>query len=82
LEKNENERKKYNDILVLNKLKKKEYLKELGNQIGINTIEDINSLNRRLYKNKSLFNINHKNYFEINKNKKYSLEDIITIKME
>ena len=75
LEKNENERKKYNDILVLNKLKKKEYLKELGNQIGINTIEDINLLNRRLYKNKSLFNINHKNYFEINKNKKYSLED-------
>ena len=75
LEKNENERKKYNDILVLNKSKKKEYLKELGNQIGINSIEDINSLNRRLYKNKSLCNVNHKNYFEINKNKKYSLED-------
>ena len=75
LEKNENERKKYNDILVLNNLKKKEYLKELGKQIGINSIEDINLINRRLYKNKSQFNINHKNYFEINKNKKYSLED-------
>ena len=75
LEKNENERKKYHDILVTNKMKKKEYLKELGNQIGINSIEDINMINRRLYKNKSLCNINHKNYFEINKNKKYSLED-------
>lgn len=75
LEKNENERKKYQDILVTNKMKKKEYLKELGNQIGINSIEDINMINRRLYKNKSLCNINHKNYFEINKNKKYSLED-------
>ena len=75
LEKNENERKKYHDILVMNKMKKKEYLEELGNQIGINTIEDINMINRRLYKNKSLCNINHKNYFEINKNKKYSLED-------
>jgi hypothetical protein len=75
LEKNENERKKYNDILVLNKLKKKDYLKELGNQIGINSIEDINLINRRLYKNKSLCNIDHKNYFEINKNKKYTLEN-------
>ena len=75
LEKNENERKKYNDILVMNKMKKKEYLKELGNQIGFNSIEDIKMINRRLYKNKSLCNINHKNYFEINKNKKYTLED-------
>ena len=75
LEKNENERKKYNDILVMNKMKKKEYLKELGNQIGFNSIEDIKMINRRLYKNKSLCNINHKNYFEINKNKKYTLEN-------
>jgi hypothetical protein len=59
----------------MNKMKKKEYLKELGNQIGFNSIEDIKMINRRLYKNKSLCNINHKNYFEINKNKKYTLED-------
>ena len=76
LEKNEEERKKYNDILVENQEKKKYYLKNLGSQIGIDSYENISSNNKRLYKNKSDFNIYKSSInSEINKNKKYNLEN-------
>ena len=76
LDKNEEERKKYYDILVEDQRRKKNYLKNLGNQFSMDSSEDKPSFNKRLYKNKSnsviyLRSINN----EINKNKKYSLEE-------
>ena len=76
LDKNEEERKKYYDILVEDQRRKKNYLKNLGNQFNMDSFEDRPSFNKRLYKNKSssviyLRSINN----EINKNKKYSLEE-------
>jgi len=76
LDKNEEERKKYYDILVEDQRRKKNYLKNLGNQFNMDSFEDKPSFNKRLYKNKSnsviyLRSINN----EINKNKKYSLEE-------
>ena len=78
LEKNEEERKKYNDILLENQKRKKNYLKNLGNQFDINNPQDIPYFNKRLHKNKSNSDIyrNKSINEEINKNKKYSIESI------
>ena len=78
LEKNEEERKKYNDILMEDQRRKKNYLKNLGTKFDMNTFEDIPYFNKRLYKNKSNSDINYNSiniYNEINKNKKYSIEE-------
>ena len=76
LEKNEEERKKYNDILVENHKRKKNHLINLGNQFNIDNINDMPYFNKRLHKNKSNSDIytNRTIDHEINKNKKYSLE--------
>ena len=76
LEKNEEERKKYNDILVENQKRKKSHLTNLGNQFNIDNINDMPYFNKRLHKNKSNSDIyiNRSIDREINKNKKYSLE--------
>ena len=76
LEKNEEERKKYNDILVENQKRKKNYLSNLGKQFDIEYHRDLPYFNKRLYKNKSNSDIYSKRITdkEINKNKKYSIE--------
>ena len=78
LEKNEEERKKYNDILVENQKRKKSYLANLGNQFDLVNPKDMPYFNKRLHKNKSNSDIYRNNSInaEINKNKKYSIENI------
>ena len=76
LVKNEEERKKQNDILVENQKRKKSHLSNLGNQFNLDNIHDKPYFNKRIHKNKSNSDIylNRSNDHEINKNKKYSLE--------
>lgn len=78
LEKNENERKKYNDILVENQKRKKTYLSNLGNQFDIDNSQNQPYFNKNLHKNKSSQDIylNRSIDSEINKNKKYTIENI------
>ena len=78
LEKNENERKKYNDILVENQKRKKTYLANLGNQFDIDNSQNQPYFNKNLHKNKSSQDIylNRSIDSEINKNKKYTIENI------
>ncbi len=78
LEKNENERKKYNDILVENQKRKKTYLSNLGNQFNIDNSQNQPYFNKNLHKNKSSQDIylNRSIDSEINKNKKYTIENI------
>ena len=76
LEKNEEERKKYNDILVENQIRKKNYLKNLGSQFDMISPDEMPYFNKKLHKNKSNPDINNRSInSEINKNKKYFLEE-------
>ena len=76
LEKNEEERKKYNDILVENQIRKKNYLKNLGSQFDMISPDEMPYFNKKLHKNKSNPDINNRSITsEINKNKKYFLEE-------
>jgi hypothetical protein len=74
LEKNEEERKKYNDILVENQRRKKDYLKSLRSSYTFN-IEEMQNRNKKINKSKSSYYMNsNRMSCEINKDKKYSLE--------
>ena len=76
LEKNEEERKKYNDILVENQIREKNYLKNLGSQFDMISPDEMPYFNKKLHKNKSNPDINNRSInSEINKNKKYFLEE-------
>ena len=76
LEKNEEERKRYNDILVENQIRKKNYLRNLGNQFDMISSEEMPYFNKKIHKNSSNQDLNNRSInSEINKNKKYSLEE-------